>query len=78
MTDAERLLKKFEAAYAGSDIKIAMAEEILTLLKMLEKAEKNQSSGYMRKNLVPSPVFAPVVYPEAIDDGWIKTGVSNG
>ena len=84
--DIDRLLQQFEAAYtdpnmslnyAETSIKRAMAKEILMLLDLLEKAEQNQSSGYMRKVVKPKPKYTTMVYPDAIDDSWIKTGVSH-
>ena len=53
-----------------------MANEILALLDMLEEAQRHQSFGYMRKRK-QAKKQAPAPEPKAIDDNWIKTGVSN-
>jgi hypothetical protein len=77
VTDAERLVRKFELAYTDTDIKLAMANEILVLLDLIEKAQKNQSHGYMRKRVKHNPKYVISDYPDPIDDSWIKTGASN-
>jgi hypothetical protein len=86
VTDIDRLIQQFEAAYtdpnmslnyAETNIKRAMAKEILMLLDLLEKAEQNQSFGYMRKILKSEPTCTTTVYVDAIDDVWITTGVTN-
>jgi hypothetical protein len=86
VTDIDRLIQQFEAAYidpnmslnyAETIIKRAMAKEIFMLLDLLEKAEQNQSFGYMRKILKPEPTYTTTVYVDAIDDVWITTGVTN-
>jgi hypothetical protein len=85
-TDVDRLLQQFESVYANktlslnyidTDIKRAMARELLMVLDLLEKAEQNQSSGYMRKPPKKKQKYTTTVYPDAIDDSWIKTGVSH-
>ena len=76
MTSADKLIREFEKAYGSSDIRKAMANEILALLDMLEEAQRHQSFGYMRKRK-QAKKQAPAPEPKAIDDNWIKTGVSN-